>query len=79
MQSSVDQCRASCKNQLSGVLEKSKWFLKKINKKRALIKKRGKTAFTRGFAAAQRTRFPRVHAVFVFNFLHIIFRVFLMF
>jgi hypothetical protein len=34
------------------------------DKKWALIKKRGFSAFTRGFAAAQRTRFPRLYAVF---------------
>jgi hypothetical protein len=47
----------------------------------ALIKKRsfpaftrGFPAFTRGFAAAQRTRIPRLHTVFVFNFLWVNFR-----
>jgi hypothetical protein len=43
--------------------------ISKKHKKWALIKKHGFSAFTHGFAAAQRTRIPRLHAVSYLIFL----------
>jgi hypothetical protein len=44
-----------------------------------LIKKHGFSAFTRGFAAAQRTRFPRVQAALYLIFYTLFFEFFLIF
>jgi hypothetical protein len=41
-----------------------------------LIKKHGFSAFTRGFAAAQHTRIPRLHVVFYLIFFALISQVF---